>query len=237
MKDLVTINNKVAKGPHKIIARDLHRALESKQKYTNWIQARIESYGFIEGYDFILMRDRSITHNNNEITEHLFTLEASKHLCLVERTDKGKQVRQYFIDVESQWKERGEWKAVRFEGKSVRRHLTDVIANFIEYAFSQGSKNADKYFTIYTKLLNSELFENPKAESSLRDLLNIPQLHQVSVGEQILIRAITDGMRAKHFYKDIYQEAKLKLNSYSFSIGKSRIGQSEKQTLNLEFTA
>lgn len=237
MKDLVTIKNKEVQGNHKVVARDLHKALESKQKYANWIQARIETYGFIEGYDYILMRDRSITHNNNEITEHLFTVEASKHLCMVERTEKGKQVRQYFIDVENRMKERGEWNAARVEGKSVRRILTNIISQYIDYAFSQGSRNADKYFLIYTKLLNSELFIIEEKSANHRDRMNITQLHQVSVGEQILIKIISEGMRSKKYYKDIYQDAKEKLKTLSSVVGKSKLGQSEKQTLMLEFPA
>jgi len=237
MNELVVINRKETQGNHKVIARDLHKALESKQDYSRWIQMRVETYGFIEGYDFVVTRLRNAGRKNAEATEHLFTVEASKHLCMVERTEKGKQVRQYFIDVETKMKERGEWNAARIEGKSVRRILTNIISQYIDYAFSQGSRNADKYFLIYTKLLNSELFIIEEKSPNHRDKMNITQLHQVSVGEQILIKIISEGMRSKKFYKDIYQDAKEKLKTLSSVVGKSKLGQSEKQTLMLEFPA
>lgn len=57
-----------------------------------------------------------------------------------------------------------EWTAIRFEGKEARREETDVIKTFVEYAKSQGSKSAGKYYLVISK-------ETNRSRSSLNLLL------------------------------------------------------------------
>lgn len=82
-------------------ARLLHSFLESAQEFTNWIKNRIEEYGFIENVDFLL--DKIIKQRgrggHNKINYHL-TLDMAKELSMVERNEKGKQARRYFIECE-----------------------------------------------------------------------------------------------------------------------------------------
>ncbi|WP_375679725.1 antA/AntB antirepressor family protein [Bartonella sp. AP7XZML] len=87
-------------------ARDLHAFLEAKRDFSNWIKDRITRYNFIEGQDFIKTQDlRSPNLASAKsravitINYHL-TLEMAKELSMVERNEKGKQARQYFIECE-----------------------------------------------------------------------------------------------------------------------------------------
>ncbi|WP_375668548.1 phage antirepressor KilAC domain-containing protein [Bartonella sp. AP36NXGY] len=84
----------------------MHAFLEAKRDFSNWIKDRITRYNFIEGQDFIKTQDlRSPNLASAKsraviaINYHL-TLEMAKELSMVERNEKGKQARQYFIECE-----------------------------------------------------------------------------------------------------------------------------------------
>lgn len=80
-------------------ARELHAFLESGQEFRHWIKARIEQYGFSENQDFVTS-DNFI--RGGKATDYHVSLDMAKELCMVERNEKGKQARQYFIECERQ---------------------------------------------------------------------------------------------------------------------------------------
>lgn len=82
-------------------ARELWAFLESKQEFANWIQSRIKKFGFSEGVDFAV--DKIINGKNAgqfAPTEYIVSLDMAKELAMVENNAKGRQARQYFIEVE-----------------------------------------------------------------------------------------------------------------------------------------
>jgi anti-repressor protein len=85
-------------------ARNLHTFLELGRDFSNWIKARIAQYGFEEGEDFmIISRPPKLASGNRGATKEYFvTLDMAKELAMVERNEKGKQARRYFIDCEKQ---------------------------------------------------------------------------------------------------------------------------------------
>lgn len=78
-------------------ARELHEFLESRQEFSNWIKGRIRQYGFVEGVDFTI--DKVIIGKATQI-DYYITMDMAKELSMVERNEKGKQARQYFIECE-----------------------------------------------------------------------------------------------------------------------------------------
>ena len=78
-------------------ARDLHAFLEVKTQYNHWIERRIQSYGFSQDIDFTVA---ILGHGPTRTIEHHVTIAMAKELSMVERTKRGKQARQYFIDCE-----------------------------------------------------------------------------------------------------------------------------------------
>lgn len=81
-------------------ARDLHRFLESKRDFSNWITSRIEQYGFIEEVDFTTVLLKSTGGRPSK--EYFITISMAKELSMVERTQRGRQARLYFIEKEQQ---------------------------------------------------------------------------------------------------------------------------------------
>ncbi|MBX9475117.1 antA/AntB antirepressor family protein [Yersinia enterocolitica] len=84
-------------------ARHLHTFLEVGKDFSTWIRIRITEYGFIENQDFILLprtgEQRKGRGGHNRKDYHL-TLDTAKELAMVERNEKGRQIRRYFIECE-----------------------------------------------------------------------------------------------------------------------------------------
>ena len=78
-------------------ARELHAFVESKQQYTDWIKNRINEYGFIQDEDYLVITERT---NGRPRKEYHITLDMGKELGMVERNERGRQIRKYFIECE-----------------------------------------------------------------------------------------------------------------------------------------
>lgn len=95
------INIKEVEGKQLISARELHDFLESKQDFTTWMKNRIDNYGFIEDEDFTLHK-----FIEGKVWKHdyVISIDMAKELSMVERNDKGKEARKYFIECEKKLK-------------------------------------------------------------------------------------------------------------------------------------
>lgn len=84
-----------------VSGRELHAALEVKSNYTTWF-SRMCEYGFDEGNDYATYFPNleSNQHGGKNKEDHQLTLDAAKEIAMLQRTEKGKQVRQYFLEVE-----------------------------------------------------------------------------------------------------------------------------------------
>ena len=80
-------------------ARSLHAFLESKQQYSHWIKDRIADYGFQQNEDYIIVTERT---SGRPRKEYHITLDMGKELSMVERNERGRQIRKYFIAIEKQ---------------------------------------------------------------------------------------------------------------------------------------
>ncbi|MGY6089224.1 antA/AntB antirepressor family protein [Avibacterium paragallinarum] len=78
-------------------ARSLHEFLEVKNHFKDWIKDRISDYGFVQNEDYIIVTQRT---NGRPRKEYHITLDMGKELAMVERNEKGRQVRKYFIECE-----------------------------------------------------------------------------------------------------------------------------------------
>lgn len=104
MNELIKINFE-SENPT-VSGRELHEALGIKEKYTEWFKRMCE-FGFTENEDYFLVSEKSETNNPKNpftvITNHALTIPMAKELCMLQRNEKGKEFRQYFISVENQW--------------------------------------------------------------------------------------------------------------------------------------
>lgn len=105
MSTLIPITQ-TADGRQAVSGRALHEFLEVSEKYTDWFK-RMEDYGFAEGQDYVPeTRNMPPAANGRSytMTDHILTLDMAKELSMIQRTDRGRQARQYFIECEKQAK-------------------------------------------------------------------------------------------------------------------------------------
>jgi len=87
-------------------ARDLHEFLEVKSRFNDWITNRIADFDFIENQDFVSITENLVNpRGGRPAKEYALTLDMAKELSMVERNERGKQARQYFIECERRAKE------------------------------------------------------------------------------------------------------------------------------------
>ena len=85
-------------------ARELHSFLQVGSRFDKWINRRIEEYGFTQGVDFVGSFLAVSDGGDGKMQYHL-TFDMAKELSMVERNDKGKEARQYFIACEKKLRE------------------------------------------------------------------------------------------------------------------------------------
>lgn len=104
------MNKQLAKMPHigsanldggvvqTVDARELHAFLEIGRDFHTWLNGRIEQYGFVEGQDFTPVLGKS--SGGRPTKEYAISIDMAKELSMVERNEKGREARRYFIDCE-----------------------------------------------------------------------------------------------------------------------------------------
>ncbi len=103
MNELIKIE--VRDGQQLVSGRELHKFLEIKTPYTQWFERMVE-YGFIENTDFIPVSQKSESGGISGVKvvqDHLMTLNMAKEISMLQRNEKGKHARQYFIKCEEAW--------------------------------------------------------------------------------------------------------------------------------------
>lgn len=105
MKELIKVS--VNENDEQLVSgRELHEFLLVGTPYKRWFE-RITEYGFAENVDFTVIaknvHDETAFGGVRTVTDHAMTLDMAKEISMIQRTDKGKQARQYFIQLEKAW--------------------------------------------------------------------------------------------------------------------------------------
>lgn len=163
--------------------------------------------------------------------------------------DRGKSYRQYLltkmqtfdlltgysaelrITVNRRWEkletERTEWIGARQKGIAVRNDATDTIQDFIQYAKSQGSKNADKYYTNISTMENKAFFLISEKYPNMRAIMTVQQLRYIQSADIVIKEAIIEGMANNMSYKDIYKLAKERIEVLATLLPKTELPSRE----------
>ncbi|CAH9015564.1 Rha family regulatory protein [Vibrio phage 242E40-1] len=116
-----------------------------------------------------------------------------------------------------------QWQNVRADGKAVYLQKTDVIKQFVEYAKAQGSTSAERYYSNLARMENNALFFIERKYKNMREIMTIKQLMQIATADDVVEKAIQEGMDNKMHYKDIYLLAKERVIAFANIIGKSHL--------------
>lgn len=115
-----------------VSARELHDFLEVGARYNDWFPRMCE-YGFVQGVDFNLLKNEQVRkEGNREVTRTVedaqLTIEMAKEICMLQRNEKGKIARQYFIQLEKDWNspEKVMARALRIAEETIQKLNVDV---------------------------------------------------------------------------------------------------------------
>ena len=146
MENLIPVNYD-AEQPT-VSARDLHGALGVSKRFSAWFE--VNSQGFAENEDFTSVLSSTVVNNGalRELQDYKLSVDMAKHIYLMSRTEKGKLIRQYFIDLEKAWNtppftKKGEHKNMNTEQiiELSRKGLELALANE-EYDLTVSETNA-----------------------------------------------------------------------------------------------
>lgn len=155
MNELINIKTSET-GEPTVLGRELHEFLGVKTLYKDWFPRMVE-YGFTEGKDFSSFLSEST--GGRPSTDHLLTIDMAKEIAMIQRTDRGKQARQYFIRVEKEYNspEKIMARALRIAEKELSTLKLDVERMKPKEIF------ADSVASSHTSILIGELAKILKA--------------------------------------------------------------------------
>lgn len=140
-----------------VSARDLHDFLEVKTAYKDWFPRMCE-YGFTEGEDFNPLKIERVQNEGGRmvtrtVDDAVLTIDMAKELCMIQRNEKGKQARQYFLQIEKDWNspEKVMARALQIAGDKLKRLESKVEADAPKVLF------ADAVSASKTSILVGEL--------------------------------------------------------------------------------
>ena len=114
-----------------VSARQLHKTLEVKTRFSQWVEQNFK--GFEENYDFASVVTTTVVNNGamRELQDYALSLDTAKHLAMMSKTDKGKEVRQYFIQVEKDFNspEKIMARALLMADKKIHKLETQIEAD------------------------------------------------------------------------------------------------------------
>jgi len=206
LKQLIFRNRQLFEDRGKLISEKVstHREVETKRK-----GGRPDESYFLNERQFVLLI--MLSKNTPESLELKSRVET-----------EFERMRKTLASLSNQ-KTTIDWQTARQDGKAIYHQKTDVLKVFVDYATAQGSKSANLYYTNIAKMENAALFMLEQKFKNVREFLNVRQLQQVAIADQIVEKALQDGMDQQLDYHDIYKLAKDRVIQFSNIIGKSLV--------------
>lgn len=168
MNELITVNYKTEQPT--VSGRELHEALEIETPYHKWFPRMCE-YGFAENEDF--WTNLSESTGGRPSTDHQLTIPMAKELCMLQRNEKGKQFRQYFIRVEEAW-----------------NSPEMVMKRALEYADKKIAALTAQVEEDKPKVLFAKAVETAKTSILIGDLAKILKQNGVEIGQNRLFEQL-----------------------------------------------
>lgn len=183
MNELIKINYENADRPT-VMGRELHEVLEVKTKYADWFKRMCE-YGFAENTDFVAISQKRETAQGNETTynDHQLTIEMAKEICMIQRTDKGKQCRHYFLELEKAWN----------TPEMVMGRALKIAQNQLDSLKGENLKLTEKIKEDKPKVLFADAVETAHTSILVGDLAKLIKQNGVDIGQKRLFEYLREN--------------------------------------------
>lgn len=179
MNELIRINTSNPDRPT-VSGRELHEALEVKTAYKDWFPRMCE-YGFTEGEDFCSILSEST--GGRPAADHQLTIPMAKEICMLQRTEKGKECRQYFIKVEEAWN----------TPEMIVARAHQILQARLDSAMSRVAQLESKVKTDRPKVLFADAVSASDTTILIGDLAKLISQHGVGIGQRRLFQWMRDN--------------------------------------------
>lgn len=172
-----------------VLGRDLHKALEVQTAYKDWFPRMCE-YGFEEGKDYCsILSDRVDGLPGKPRNDHQITIAMAKELCMLQRSEKGKQFRQYFIQVEEAWNTP---EQVMARALQMANRMVDKIKKDNAYLLEKAEADAPK-------VLFANAVETSDSTILVGQLAKLIRQNGIEIGQNRLFKWLrANGYLMKH---------------------------------------
>ncbi|MCU6720702.1 phage antirepressor KilAC domain-containing protein [Porcipelethomonas ammoniilytica] len=186
MNELIKINYEDNADRPTVLGRELHEVLGIKTKYVDWFNRMCE-YGFTENTDFILVAQKRETNNPKNpytvVNDHQLTIEMAKEICMIQRTDKGKQCRQYFLELEKAWN----------TPEMVMGRALKIAQNQLDSLKGENLKLTEKIKEDKPKVLFADAVETAHTSILVGDLAKLIKQNGVDIGQKRLFEYLREN--------------------------------------------
>ena len=186
MNDIIKVNYNTDQPT--VSARELHEFLEVKTAYKDWFP-RMREYGFAKGRDFNPLKNEQVRFEGNRevkrtVDDAEITIDMAKELCMLQRNERGKQARQYFLQLERDWNspEKVMARALQIAEKKINTLSAELSKATVQNTIMQPKSD---YF--------DELVER-NTLTNFRETVN-----QLGVGQKVLVNFL---LEKKYIYRD-----------------------------------
>lgn len=179
-----------------VSGRELHQFLEVKTAYKDWFP-RMVSYGFNEGVDFVKTEALKKEQNDNgavlndyiplserkNLIDHGIKIDMAKEISMIQRSEKGRQARQYFIQVEKQWNSE----------EMILMRSRQILERKVEKLASQVEKKDLVIQEMQPKALFADSVSTSQATILIGELAKILKQNSVNMGQNRLFSWLRDN--------------------------------------------
>lgn len=167
-----------------VSARELHNALEVSKRFSAWFETY--SNTFIEGEDYkgaYLKVQSNQYGGEKELQDYNMTVDMAKHICLMSRTEKGKQCRQYLIDLEKAWN----------TPEQVMARALKIANKTIDSLKSDNSKLIEDNARMKPKEIFADAVSASETSLLVRDVAKLIRQNGVKIGEKRLYKWLREN--------------------------------------------
>lgn len=170
-----------------VSGRELHEFLEVESKYQDWIKRMIE-YGFTENVDYTSIIEptqkkegsRMVTRN---LETHILKLDMAKEIAMIQRNEKGKQARQYFIAVEKAWN----------SPEMIMKRALEIASRNVESLKLENEEQKKQLKEQKPKVLFADAVSTSHTSILIGELAKILKQNGVDMGQNRLFKWLRDN--------------------------------------------
>ena len=166
-----------------VSARDLYKALGIRKRFSEWFEKN--SQGFIENEDFTSVLSGTVVNNGakRELQDYQLSTDMAKHICLMSRTDKGRECRQRLIDLEKAWNtpEQVMARALKMAGKTI-----DSLKDRCKFLGGQVEEQTTQIEEMKPHAILGQAITTANTSILVGDLAKILRQNGVDIGAQRL---------------------------------------------------